>query len=75
MYVVIDLIGQLNCHVIGCKTRKSWLVRFDPSIVLVIFLLVKLSVQFIVCLFWCGQLVVCKAQVTSGIGSSAFVLD
>ena len=23
MSLVIDLIGQLNCHVIGCKTRKS----------------------------------------------------
>ena len=22
MSLVIDLIGQLNCHVIGCKTRK-----------------------------------------------------
>ena len=31
MSLVIDLIGQLNCHVIGCKTRKSQLVHFDPS--------------------------------------------
>ena len=23
MSLVIDLIGQLNCHVTGCKTRKS----------------------------------------------------
>ena len=23
MSLVIDLIDQLNCHVIGCKTRKS----------------------------------------------------
>ena len=23
MSLVIDLIGQLNCHVIGCETRKS----------------------------------------------------
>ena len=30
MSLVIDLIGQLNCHVIGSKTRKSCLVRFDP---------------------------------------------
>ena len=52
MSLVVDLIGQLNCHVIGCKTRKSWLVRFDPSIVPVSLLLVKLSVQSIVCLFW-----------------------
>ena len=22
MSLVIDLIGQLNCHVIGCKTQK-----------------------------------------------------
>ena len=22
MSLVIDLIGQLNCHVIGCKARK-----------------------------------------------------
>ena len=43
MSLVIDLIGQLNCHVIGCKTRKSLSVRFDPSIVLVSLLLVKLS--------------------------------
>ena len=54
MSLVIDLIGQLNGHVIGCKTRKKWLkMRFDPSIVLVSLLLVKLSVQSIVCLFWC----------------------
>ena len=44
---------DFNCHVIGCKTCKSWLVRFDPSIVPVSLLLVKLSVQSIVCLFWC----------------------
>ena len=31
MSLVIDLIGELNCHVIGCKTRKSRLVHFDPS--------------------------------------------
>ena len=49
MSLVIDLIGQLNCHVIDCKTRKSCLVRFDPSIVLVSLLLVKLSVQSFVC--------------------------
>ena len=63
MSLVIDLIGQLtvmllavrlvNCHVIGCKTRNSYLVRFDPSFVPVSLLLVKLSVQSIVCLFWC----------------------
>ena len=23
MSLVIDLIGQLNCHVTGCKTRKN----------------------------------------------------
>ena len=33
--LVIDLIGHLNCHVIGYKTRKGQLVRFEPSIVLV----------------------------------------
>ena len=49
--LVIDLIGHLNCHVIGYKTRKGQLVRFEPSIVLVGLLLVKLSVQSIVCLF------------------------
>ena len=48
-------------------------MRFDPSIVLVSLLLVKLSVQSFVCLFWCRQLVVCKAQVADGIGSVAFV--
>ena len=53
MSLVIDLIGQLNCHVIGCKTCNSRLVRFDPSFVPVSPLLVKLSVQSIVCLFWC----------------------
>ena len=27
MSLVIDLIGQLNCHVIGCKTGKvDWCV-------------------------------------------------
>ena len=34
MSLVIDLIGQLNCHVIGCKTRKSqWciLIRLKCS--------------------------------------------
>ena len=45
MSLVIDLIGQLNCHVVGCETRKSCLVRFYPSIVLVSLLLVKLSAQ------------------------------
>ena len=50
MSLVVDLIGQLNWHVIVCETRNSWLVRFDPSIVLVSLLLVKLSVQSIVCL-------------------------
>ena len=53
MSLVIDLIGQFNCYVIGCKTRKSRLVRFDPSIVPVSLLLVKLSVQSTACLFWC----------------------
>ena len=53
MSLVIDLIGQLNCYVIGCKTRISSLVRFDPSIVAVSLLSAKLSVQSIVCLFWC----------------------
>ena len=33
MPLVNDLIGQLDGHVISYKTRKSWLVRFDPSIV------------------------------------------
>ena len=47
MSLCFDLIGQLNCHVIGCKTRKSCLVRFDPSTVLVSLL----SIQSIVCLF------------------------
>ena len=60
MSLVIDLIGQLNCHVIGSKTRKSWLVRFIAPVSL---LLVKLSVQSIVCLFWCRKLVICKEQV------------
>ena len=53
MFLVTELIGQLNCHVIGCKTCKSCLVRFDPSIVPVSLLLVKWSVQSIVCQFWC----------------------
>ena len=53
MSLVIDLIGELNCHVIGCKTRTSGFVRLDPSIVLVSRLLVKSSVRSIVCLFWC----------------------
>ena len=35
MSLVIDQIGQLNCHVIGCKACKSWLVRFNASVVLV----------------------------------------
>ena len=26
MSLVIDLIGQLNCHVTGCKTRKLKLI-------------------------------------------------
>ena len=49
-------------------------MRFDPSIVPVSLLLAKLSVQSIVCLFWCRLLVVCKEQVTVGIGSVAFGL-
>ena len=32
---VIDPIGQLNCHHIGCDTRKRKMVRFDQSIVVV----------------------------------------
>ena len=43
-------------------------MRFDPSIVPVSLLLVKLSVQSIVCLFW-------KELVAVGIGSVAFVLS
>ena len=62
MSLVIDLIGQLNCHVIGCKTRNSLLVRFDPSVVPVSLLLVKLSVQSIVCLFWCRYRSGCRNQ-------------
>ena len=34
MSLVIDLIGLFNCYIIGCKTHKSCLVHFDPSIVL-----------------------------------------
>ena len=45
MSLVIDPIGQLNRHVIGCKTRKSLLMRFDPSIVLVSLLLVTIVVS------------------------------
>ena len=30
MLLVVRLV---NCHVIGCITRNSWLVRFNPSIV------------------------------------------
>ena len=63
MSLVIDLIGQLNYHVIGCKTRKRWLVRFDPSIVLVSLLLVKSSVHSVVCPFWSCQWVGFTAQV------------
>ena len=44
MSLVIDLIGQLNGHVIGCKTRKSWLVRFDLFIVPVSLLFVCFGV-------------------------------
>ena len=29
MSLVIDLIGQLNCHVIGCKSRKKKSHRID----------------------------------------------
>ena len=68
-------VRLVNCHVIGCKTRNSLLALFDPSIVPVSLLLVKLSVQSIVCLFWCRQLVVCKEQVGVGFGSVAFVLS
>ena len=60
---------------ISCKTGKSWLVRFNLSIVPASLLLVKLSVQSIVCLFWCRKLVACKEQVAVGIGSVAFVLS
>ena len=55
MSLVIYLIGQLNCHVICCKTRKRWLVRFDPSIVsltefwLVYFRQIVSSVFYFVC--------------------------
>ena len=68
-------VRLVNCHVIGCKTRNSLLVHFNPSIAPVSLLLVKLSVQSIVCLFWCRQLDVCKEQVAVGIGSVAFVLS
>ena len=50
-------------------------MHFDPSVVLVSLLLVKLSVQSIVCRLWCRLLVVCKEQVAVGIGSVAFVLS
>ena len=42
--------------VIDCKTLKTWLLRFDPFIPFIVpvsLLLVKLSVQSIVCLVWC----------------------
>ena len=42
MLLVVRLV---NCHVIGCKTRNSWLVRFDPFFVPVSPLLVKLSLN------------------------------
>ena len=50
-------------------------MRVDPSFVLAVVLLVKLSVQSIVSLFWCRSLVVCKEQVAVGIGSVAFALS
>ena len=33
MSLVIDLIGQLNCHVIGCKTRLLSCYWFTRSVV------------------------------------------
>ena len=32
MSLVIDLIGQLNCHVTGCKTRKLKLIGAFRSV-------------------------------------------
>ena len=32
MSLVIDLIGQLNCHVTGCKTRKRRLLSAFQSV-------------------------------------------
>ena len=49
----MSLVFDLTAKLLAVKTRKSCLVHFDPSIALVSLLLVKLSVQSIVCLFWC----------------------
>ena len=32
MSLVIDLIGQLNCHVIGCKTLQSVVSQIVSSV-------------------------------------------
>ena len=43
MSLVIDLIGQLNCHVIGCKTRQTTdTPGFKPFTILLLLLLLLL---------------------------------
>ena len=32
MSLVIDLVGQLNCHVIGCKIRQNPHIQFIKEI-------------------------------------------
>ena len=59
MSLVIDLIGQLNCHGIGCETRKSLLLHFDPSIVLVSLTIVSQIVSSVYCLTVLVSLISC----------------
>ena len=58
MSLVIDLICQLNCHVIGCKTRKSCLVRFDPSIVRSVYCLSDCQFSLLFVCFGVGKTLV-----------------
>ena len=52
MSLAIDLLGQLNYHVIACDDLEKVIGAFrSVYIVLVGLLLVKLSVQSFVCLF------------------------
>ena len=49
MSLVMELTGQLNCHFFAVRLVKvDWWV-----LIRLLFRLVKLSVQYIVCLFWC----------------------
>lgn len=72
-----DWSVKLRCDWLSVKTREKRLAGFDVSPILVSLLLVKLSAQFIACLFrLCRSSVICTAlvavDITSVVSKRAF---